>query len=117
MAEPSAATTVIVTAGGAGLASALLGLDGNAVLGAFAGAALMALSAKDVGVIARVVYLLVSGVMGYIAAPELMKHMPLQESGVAAFVAASLVVTVTLQLIERVKTLDLTVWFRRGGGP
>ena len=59
-------------------------------------------------------YLLISLVMGYLAAPEIVGATPIHSTGVAAFFAAALVIAVTLQLIERVKTLDLLALFRKG---
>jgi len=115
MAEPTTTTTILALATGVTLSALLPGVDGNAIVGAFAGAALMALHARDVSMLSRVVYLLISWVMGYIAAPEIVRQTPVEESGVAAFLAAALVIAVTVQLIERVKSIDLTSWFRRGG--
>ena len=113
MAEPSA-SSLVAAVGGVGLATLLPGLDGNAFVGAFAGAALMAISAKDVGRPSRLLYLGVSWLMGYIAAPEIIQDSPIKYTGVAAFIAAALIVTLTLQIIERLKRLDLAslgAWF------
>lgn len=117
MAEPTTTSTTIagLAAAGVSMASLLPGIDGNAIVGAFAGAALMALHARDLRIGPRFLYLLISWIIGYIAAPEIQKHVPLQEIGVAAFLAAALGVAVTVQLIERIKTIDVTSWFRRGG--
>lgn len=117
MAEPSA-TTVAFAASGITLSTLLLGLDGNAVVGAFAGAALMACTAKDVRWLSRLLYLTVSWLMGYIAAPEICRRFGIEQSGVAAFIAAALVVTITLHAIESIKSFDVAGWLRRrfGGG-
>ena len=67
----------------------------------------------------RLAYFGISWIMGYLAAPLLMRQIPLQESGVASFIAAAIVIALTVQLIERIKTIDLTAWIsnllRRGG--
>lgn len=118
MAEPTTAVTASLVVAGVSLATLLPGVDGNAVIGAFAGAALMALHARDVSVFSRVAYLFISWIMGYLAAPLVMRQVHMQESGVAAFLAAAIVIAVTVQLIERIKAVDLTQWLswlRRGG--
>ncbi|MGN6655731.1 MAG: putative holin [Rhodanobacter sp.] len=118
MAEPTTAATATLVVAGVSLATLLPGVDGNAVIGAFAGAALMALHARDVSVFSRIAYLFISWIMGYLAAPLVMRQVHLQESGVAAFLAAAIVIAVTVQLIERIKAVDLAQWFswlRRGG--
>jgi hypothetical protein len=114
MAEPNTtAAAAIAAIGVAGLAP---GIDGNALIGAFTGAALVVVTSKDLGIFRRLAYLLISLVMGYIAAPEIVNATPVRSTGVAAFFAAALVITVTLQLIERVKTVDLLAFLNRGKG-
>lgn len=116
MTEPATGTAIAIAATSVTVTSWLLGLDGNAIVGALAGAVLMVMSAKDVRWYARVLYLAISWTMGYIAAPEITEHLPIDQTGVAAFIAAALIVTVTLQTIERAKTLDVFTFWRRGGG-
>jgi len=113
MAEPS--TTTLALSAAIGLASLAPGIDGNALMGAFTGAALVVVTSKDVTALKRIAYLLISLVMGYLAAPEIVNATPIKSTGVAAFFAAALVIAVTLQLIERVKTVDLFAIFRKGG--
>lgn len=119
MAEPTTTTTIAVLAASVTLSSLLPGADGNAIVGAFAGAALMAMHARDVAMPSRLAYLVISWIMGYLTAPMVMRQTSIQESGVAAFIAAALVIAITVQLIERVKTIDLTALlarlFNRGG--
>jgi len=112
MAEPN-------TTAGAALSTALIagfapGIDGNALIGAFAGAALVVVTSKDIGVLTRIAYMLISLVMGYIAAPEIVSATPIRSTGVAGFLAAALVITVTLQLIERMKSVDLLAFLKKG---
>jgi hypothetical protein len=116
MTEPTTATSLALVAAGFSVATLLPGMDGNAVIGAFAGAALVALHARDVSSVSRGIYLVISWVMGYLAAPAVARLSGLQETGVAAFLAAAMVIAVTLQLLDRVKTIDITSWLRRGGG-
>lgn len=116
MTEPTIATALTFVATGFSAAALLPGMDGNAIIGAFAGAALVALHARDVRTIVRAIYLVISWVMGYLAAPSVARLIGVQETGVTAFLAAALVIAVTLQLLDRIKTVDIFGWLRRGGG-
>ena len=116
MTEPTTATSLALVATGFSVAALFPGMDGNAVIGAFAGAALVALHARDVRAAVRAVYLGISWVMGYLAAPAVSRLSGLQESGVAAFLAAALIIAFTLQRLDRVKDIDILGWLRRGGG-
>jgi hypothetical protein len=113
MAEPST-TTLAVASAGIGLASLFPGIDGNALIGAFTGAALVVVTSKDLSIAKRFAYLLISLIAGYLAAPEVMHFTPITSTGVAAFFAAALAITVTLQLIERIKSFDLLSLFKKG---
>lgn len=112
MAEPSTTTTAVVTAG-IGFASMAPGIDGNALIGAFAGAALLVVSSKDLGLGTRFAYLVISIAIGYLGAPDLVKLTPITSTGVAGFFGAALAITVTLQLMERIKTVDLLAIFTK----
>lgn len=111
MAEPNTTTAAVLSAV-IGLASLAPGVDGNALIGAFAGAALVVVSSKELRLLKRLVYMLISLVMGYVAAPEIVNVTPLRSTGVAGFFAAALVVALTLQLIERMKTFDPLSFFK-----
>ncbi|CAJ7776878.1 Prophage membrane protein [Burkholderia pseudomallei] len=112
MAEPNTSSAAALFAA-VGLAGIAPGVDGDALIGAFAGAALVVTS-KDLGLAKRAAYMLISLVMGYLAAPEIVHAVPIRSTGVAAFFAAALVIAVTLTLIERVKGMDLFALFRKG---
>lgn len=90
------------------------GIDSDALVGAIAGAALFVTSSRELPLFRRVVYLLISAVIGYLAAPDVLAHLPLHSSAVAAFLAGALVVSVTVQLIERAKTFDVSTLFSKG---
>lgn len=110
MPEPTSTTTVGITltaAFGITLASLLNGIDGNALIGAFAGAALFVISSREHGPWYRFAYLLISVIMGYKTAPEITSHTFLEQTAVAAFVAGLLCVTVSMMAIEAVKQKDL----------
>ena len=113
MAEPGT-TTLATLSAGIGFASLFPGIDGNALIGAFTGAALVVVTSKDLSTAKRFAYLLISLIAGYLAAPEVVRHTPITSTGVAAFFAAALAITVTLQLIERVKSFDLLALFKKG---
>ncbi|MFC3549461.1 putative holin [Lysobacter cavernae] len=116
MAEPTSLSSAATLAAGVGLAAVLPGIDGNALIGAFAGATLFVVSAKSLPLWQRLVYLLISVVAGYLAAPDIVRWMPIRSTGVAAFIAAAVGITVTLALIEKSRAFDLS-WLRRGGPP
>jgi hypothetical protein len=116
MTEPTSLTGTAMLATGVGLASLLPGIDGDAMIGAFAGGTLFVVSAKNLPVWKRLIYLGISVVAGYYAAPDVLRWVPIQSTGVAAFAAAACAITVTLGLIERGRTLDLPRP-RRGGPP
>lgn len=117
MTEPTSASAIALIATGFSVAAFVPGMDGNAVIGAFAGAALVALHARDVRLVVRGIYMIVSWIMGYLAAPIVVRTIGVHETGVAAFVAAALVIALTMQLLDRVKDIDLAAILRRGGGP
>jgi hypothetical protein len=107
MAELSTTAVAITTATGVGVASLFPDIDGNALIGAFAGATLFVMSAREFNTWSRIVYMLISSVMGYIAAPEVVAWTFIHESGVAAFVAGCLCVTVMLGLIKQLEGTNL----------
>lgn len=116
MSEPTIATLATSAALGAATATTALlpGIDGNALVGAVAGAALFVTSSRDLPLLRRVIYLVISTVVGYLAAPEVLAHVPLQSTAIAAFLAGALVVTLTVQLIERAKAFDLSTLLKKG---
>lgn len=113
MAEPSTTTTAIVSTG-IGLASLAPGIDGNALIGAFAGAALLVVSSKDLSLGKRFAYLVISFIVGYLAAPEVVRLTMIRSTGVAGFFAAALAIAFTLQLLERINSVDVFAIFRKG---
>lgn len=119
MAEPTTTSTIALVATGVSIATLIPGIDGNAIIGAFAGAALMALHAREVSMLSRIAYFGISWIMGYLAAPMAMRQIHLQESGVASFIAAAIIIALTVQLIERIKTINPASWLNwlRRGGP
>ncbi|MDQ8035391.1 MAG: phage holin family protein [Bordetella sp.] len=117
MTEPTSVSSGFVIATGVGIASIIPGIDGDALIGAFAGATLFVVTATKLPLWQRVVYLAISVVAGYQGAPEIISRGLLQSSGVAAFLCSACAITLTLGLIERAKSIDLSSLFRRGGPP
>lgn len=115
MAEPS---TTAVAAGAATitLTSFLIGLDINALIGAFAGASLFVVSARELTILERIIYLIVSVTMGYIAGPAIASHFLPQWDTTAfpSFLTAVAVVTFSLRVIEGIKSLDISRLFPGG---
>lgn len=116
MTDLSTPVAIAVTTTGISLASVLPGIDGNALVGSFAGATLFVMSAKELNLISRLLYLLISLVVGYLAAPEVVAQTFIQQSGVAGFLAAVLGITATQQLSKRLQDVDL-VKLIKGGKP
>ena len=114
MAEPASTGVIAAAAAGVTVAGLMPGIDGNALIGAFAGASLFVVSRKDGGLLARVIYWVISFVIGYLAAPDVVALTPVKETAIAAFGAAALVVTIALAAIERIKALDFTTVFKKG---
>lgn len=115
MAEPS---TLTVAAGTAGLtlASLMIGLDVSALIGAFAGASLFVVSARELSIFERLAYLMISILMGYLVGPTLAEHFypGWDASALPAFLTAVAVVTFALRVIEGVKNLDISRLFPGG---
>ncbi|TAA26576.1 putative holin [Pseudoxanthomonas winnipegensis] len=117
MTEPASTTAATsMAAAGVSLAALMPSMDGNALVGAFAGATLFAVSAHARPLWERLAYLVVSMIGGYLASGELVGW-GLKSSGLAAFFASAVIVTLTLAAIERAKSIDLFNWIRRGGPP
>lgn len=114
MTEPTSTGGLMALATSVGLASLMPGIDGDALIGAFAGATLFVVSAKNLPLWKRLVYLCISVIAGYLGSGEVMGLFKLQSAGLAAFFCAACAITVTLAMIERSGALDLSK-FRRGG--
>lgn len=113
MAEPNT-SAVIATTVAMGSLSTLFGIDGNALIGAFAGGALIAISSKNLSTAERFAYMCISIVAGYLAAPELVALTPLRQSGVAAFIAAAAAIALVTRGLVLIKTVQLPAWLKGG---
>lgn len=114
--EPTSSATTAATAMGAvAFTSILPGVNGDALIGAFAGAVVFALHAKDLAIIKRLIYMFVSVLLGYLGADEVMRHTGMQSYTLAAFGLSAVVVTLALAGIDRIRSFDITSLFKRGG--
>ncbi|SIQ10701.1 putative holin [Marinobacterium stanieri] len=113
MAEPSTATAITVATTGVGLAALFPGIDGNALIGAFAGATLFVMSARELRHWVRAVYLVISLVMGYIAAPEITNLTFIEQTGVASFLGSVFCISATLPMIRQLEDADLLELIQR----
>ncbi|WP_039918810.1 putative holin [Cellvibrio mixtus] len=112
MAEPASSTTVAaVTATGVTLVSFFHGIDANALIGATAGSSLFVMSAKDLKIITRLVYLLISLFMGYTSGEAVLGHI-FSERAISSFVFSACVIGLGLKLINSVDQIDINNWFR-----
>lgn len=105
MAEPNSSVAVVLT--GAGITGVLAGVDPAAAVGALCGALVYFAQADELPIAKRLLFFMVSFVMGYLFSPLLARVRiewlgvgPMTLPGPAAFVAAALVVTVTLAAIR-----------------
>lgn len=111
MAEPTSTVSAGGIAAAVWLASMLPGVDAGALIGAFAGAVTFAVSAKNLGVPARLIYMVVSLVMGYLSVPVVADLTPLDEPAVAAFLVAVAIINVVLTANDRISKADVkAIW-------
>lgn len=114
MTEPATTSLALTAAAATTTASLVPGVDANALVGAIAGGALFVASSRDLSIATRLLYLVISACVGYIAAPQVVAWSFITSSGVAAFLAGALAITVATVGIERAKTFDFTSFFKRG---
>ena len=96
------------------ITSFLPGVNGDALVGAFAGAVVFAMQAKDLEIINRLVYMAVSILLGYMGADEVMKHTGLTSFTLAAFGLSAIVVTAALAGIDKIKKFDIASFWKKG---
>ncbi|MCE8015906.1 hypothetical protein HOP62_07440 [Halomonas sp. MCCC 1A17488] len=114
MAEPSTATFTGIVTLGATLFGLIPGVDANAIVGALCGAALFVVSAKGLTLLERLIYLVISFLIGYLGGPSQLSHL-FEHTAVSAFIAAAISVTAGLRIIDAVKHFDLKAWLGPGG--
>ncbi len=105
MTEPATPTAVAAPVAGAALAGLVAGVSPEAAAGALCGALVFFISAREHPIIGRLLLFMVSFVMGVLFAPAMAGVSipgigPVNLPGPAAFVASTLVVTVSLAAIR-----------------
>ncbi|WP_066738163.1 putative holin [Cupriavidus sp. D384] len=122
MAEPiSTSSTAAIAVTGVGAVSLLPGVDAATVLGAFAGAAVFALNSDELSTGKKVAFLLLSIVMGCLAAPLaatlIARVLPADthvSHGVGALIASAVLVKFLLALIRLADRSDRLMSLIRG---
>ncbi len=113
--EPtSSAASAMALSGTVVFTSLLPGVDADALIGAFGGAVVFAMHAKDTRLLKRLIYMVVSFVIGYISVPEVTHWTGIQHPTVAAFAASAIVVTLALASIDKIKSFDIASFWKRG---
>lgn len=114
MAEPtSSAATAAATFAPVALGLMLPNVDPETLIGAFGGAVVFVMHARNFTIARRLVYMIVSIILGYLGSSEVMHWTNIQSPSVAAFIAGALVVTVSLVVLDSVRDLDLSRWIPR----
>ncbi|KAA0910693.1 putative holin [Pusillimonas sp. ANT_WB101] len=108
----SAVSQAVVTWAPVALAALMPGVDGGALIGAFGGSVVFALHTTDVSILKRFIYMIVSLVIGYLAAPEVAHLAGVESTTVPGFLASAFVVTVALAGIEKIKAFDVMSFVR-----
>lgn len=108
MTEPvSTLKSAGLLAGGLSLAAYGPGVDGNVLIGAFAGAAVFVLHRRESPVVVRLLHFCASVAIGYLSAPELLRYLPIESPGVCAAIGAACAVTVINAVIDALDKCDL----------
>lgn len=114
MAEPtSSAASAGIAFGAVWITSMLPGVNGDALIGAFAGATVFALHAKDLPALKRIIYMMVSILIGYLGADEVLRQTWLESPTLAAFGLSAVIVTLALASIDRIRDFDITRYWKR----
>lgn len=115
MVEPTSSAASAATAMGAVVITSILpGVNGDALIGAFAGAVVFALHAKDITLTKRLVYMVVSILLGYMGSDEVMRNTGIQSDAIASFALSAVIVTLALASIDRIRNFDITSLWKRG---
>lgn len=105
MTEPANTSLALATSLIVFLASQLNGMNAEALIGATAGASLFVMSAKDIGLFTRMIYLAIAISIGYTGHGVLNAY--LSEHAVSAFVLSASTIGTGLRIIVLVETFDL----------
>lgn len=111
MAEPTSTGALAVGIAGAGLAGLMAGVTHEAAIGSLCGALLFFTTTQELPIWRRLMFLVISFVMGILFAPALAKAElfgfgPINLPGPAAFISSALVITVTLAAIRQRRGME-----------
>ncbi|MDD0975807.1 putative holin [Pseudomonas fontis] len=112
MSEPTSASLSSLFVG-LGLASFMPPVDGNALFGAVLGAWLVASTRSMLKAWQRLGSLFLSAGVGYLFSPLVLSMAPFLDRGVAAFVAAVVVIPISIKVMIWVDSTDLRDIVRR----
>ena len=107
MADPSTAGIAIATATSVSLASVVFGLNADTAIGAFAGATLFITSTRELTIKTRILYLIISMVMGYFFAGEILQNTFIASPAVAGFIGGLTSISISLLIIKQLQDGDL----------
>lgn len=116
MSEPTSATVAVVTVAPVLMGLVLPGIDPDALIGAFGGAVVFMMHAKDYSLGKRFVYMMVSILIGYSASGEVLVHTPIRSAVVASFIVSLLIVQASLVIMDFVKGFDIGKFISRFTG-
>jgi len=106
MAEPSSTvlglTTVLIPIG-----AAVFGLDVERAIGALAGATVFVFNTEGAGIRKRFAYLLISIIVGYAAAPDVMARASIESKVFTSFLVAAGALAATIGFIQVSKTGEI----------
>lgn len=106
MAEPSSTSAAVISSS-ITMATFLPGIDGNALIGAFAGATLFVATAKEIGIVLRFIYLFISILMGYFLAPSIISHSVVEEPALAGFIGGLFCITASLKIMDYIQNTNI----------
>lgn len=125
MAEPASTSLATAAVAGAGLVALFPGLDGGAVLGAFAGASVFILSSQNLTTARKLAFLVLAILAGIVAGPfatslidTALPERVIVSEGVGALVASSIVIKLLIWLIGHADNPGaLLAILKKGGTP
>lgn len=116
MSEPTSATVAAITVAPVLMGLAVPGVDPDALIGAFGGAVVFMMHAKDYSLGKRFVYMMVSILIGYSAAGEVLAQTPIRSTVVASFIVSLLIVQASLVTMDFVRGFDIGKFISRFTG-
>lgn len=88
-------------------------IDPETLIGAVGGGIVFVMFDNTFTILKRLFGMVVSILIGYIGAPELMAHTPIQTPGIAAFIISACLIVATVLILGKIKSGDFSL-FRKG---